>query len=169
MAGAVLSHTNAHLEGHCLWYISMSSSEIYCRESPEHLHTDNHSCGLAIDCFLVAESALCWTTNPLTKASLQCGFLFLPLALPCYITLLCGVEQLSDLISEGEATSMLYLWWNLPPRQNSTGPNSIVLGRCLVFCYCVIYNKREKNRKASHFAVLYNTVPLHYYLQGRIW
>lgn len=56
--------------------LSMSSSEIYCRESPEHLHTDNHSCGLAIDCFFVSESVVCWTTYPLTKASLQCGFLF---------------------------------------------------------------------------------------------
>ena len=43
------------------------------------------------------------------------GLKILSIALPecemsTIVTLLCGVEQLSDLISEGEATSMLYLW-----------------------------------------------------------
>lgn len=64
---------------------------------------------LPLTIFYVGESVLCLTTNPLTKL-ISMWFSFLPLELPCYITLLCGVEQLSSLISEGETMSVIYLW-----------------------------------------------------------
>lgn len=82
---------------------------IYCGRNTEHLHNDKHSHGRAIDNFLCWEKYILPNHESTHQNLISMWFSFLLLELPCYVTLLCGVEQLPNLISEAKAKSVLCL------------------------------------------------------------
>lgn len=89
------------LEGHCLWYVRVYSSDLLWEKHWAHLH-DDHSCGLATGCSPCLYRCLLPGQKPTRQSFISVRFSFLLLELPCYVTLLCGVEQLPNLISEDE-------------------------------------------------------------------
>lgn len=147
-----------------MWHVSVYSSEIYWRKHPEHLHNDNHSHGLAMDCPYVGKSVLNLTTNSLTKASFHVVFFFASwtallhnVALWCHTAAKSHFRRWSHacLIPLGKACTKV-------KSKKINGAWLQTPGRCLLFVVVVssflIEGEKKKNRKASHFAVLYNTV-----------
>lgn len=162
MAGAVLSHTNAHLEGHCLWYVSMSSSEIYCRKNLEHLQNDNCSRGLAIDYFLCWWKCTLPNHQPTHQTHFNVVFFFASWAALLYnVALWCRTAVKSHFRRWNHECHipLVKAFTKVKSKKNQLGltPDS---RQVFVFCcFCLFLIEGEKKpRKSSHFAVLYNTV-----------
>ena len=104
----------------------------------------------------VGKRVFCPTTSPLTKASFQCGFLFLFLELPCYVTLLCGAEQLPNFISEWSQECLIPLVKAFTKVKFKEKKNQLGLtpDRCLfhkVFCFPL---RRGKYNNTGRLPVL---------------
>lgn len=157
MAGAVLSHTNVHLEGHCLWYVSMSSSEIYCRKNLEHLQNDNCSRGLAIDYFLCWWKCTLPNHQPTHQTHFNVVFFFASWTALLYnVALWCRTAVKSHFRRWNHECHIplvkAFTKVKSKKKKKSTGPNSrLQAGVCFLLFLFVFNRRRKKNQEVFPF------------------